>query len=272
MKKLLVLFIALMLIMVSCGNDNNNNDAMNDKDDEMSVLRVGMELKYPPFETVDTDGKPMGVSIEMAKSLGEYLGMEVQIIDTPYSSLIPSLETGKIDIIISSMTINEERMKVVDFSDPYTTSQLMMLVHKDSIVTSYKDLNNPDVIIASKNGTIGALWAQANAPEAQIKNIEEEATAVLEVAQGKADVFIYDPLSIVNHNKNYPDTTIAILEALPNTQGWGIAMRKDEDQLRKDINAWLKGAKEDGTFDNIRENFLKDKIEEFQEYGLDFFF
>jgi len=62
------------------------------------------------------------------------------------------------------------------------------------------------------------------------------------------------------------------LEALPNTQGWGIAMRKGEDDLRKDINTWLANAKTDGTFQKIRDEYLKDKVKEFEESGLDFFF
>lgn len=263
MKKLTILLVILLLALTVIGCSSDDTD---------KVLRVGMELKYPPFETIDADGNPEGVSVLMAESLGDYLGMEVEIIDTAYASLIPALESGNIDIIISSMTINEKRMEVVDFSDPYTTSQLMMLVHKDSKVKSYKDLDDSEVIIASKTGTIGALWAAANAPNAVIKNIDEEASAVLEVAQGNADVFIYDPLSIVNHQKNFPDTTLAILEALPNTQGWGIAMRKGEEDLRKDINEWLKKAKIDGTFKDIREKYLKEKVQEFEESGLDFFF
>jgi len=265
MKKLAILLVILLLAFTVIGCSSDDKDA--DK-----VLRVGMELKYPPFETIDSNGNPEGVSVLMAESLGEYLGREVEIIDTAYASLIPALESGNIDIIISSMTINEKRMEVVDFSDPYTTSQLMMLVHKDSIVKSYRDLDDSEVIIASKTGTIGALWAAANAPNAVIKNIDEEASAVLEVAQGNADVFIYDPLSIVNHQKNFPDTTLALLEALPNTQGWGIAMRKGEDDLRSDINEWLKKAKSDGTFEDIREKYLKEKVQEFEESGLDFFF
>ncbi|MCH4887993.1 transporter substrate-binding domain-containing protein [Acidaminobacter sp. JC074] len=264
MKKLSILMLVLLLVltMISCSSES----------EEDTILRVGMELKYPPFETIDVDGNPEGVSVRMAEALGKHLGMEVEIVDTAYPSLIPALESGNIDIIISSMTINEKRMEVVDFSDPYTTSQLMLLAHKDSKVKSYTDLNDPDVIISCKTGTIGALWAAANAPEAQIKNIDEEASAVLEVAQGNADVFIYDPLSIVNHQKNFPESTVAILEPLPNTKGWGIAMRKGEDDLREKINAWLKDAKTDGTFDTIREEYLKDKIKEFEENGLEFFF
>jgi len=170
------------------------------------------------------------------------------------------------------MTITPARAERVDFSDPYTNSQLMMLVHEGSIVNSHEDLNNPEVTIVNKTGTIGALWAQENAPNAVIKNVDEEATAVLEVAQGKGDVFIYDPLSIIRHHENYPDDTRAILEPLPNTKGWGVAMQKDQDALREKINEFIKLAKEDGTYDEIRDKHLKDKIKEFEAYGLDFFF
>lgn len=263
MKKIIIVLLIATFILAGCSSTDTGNK---------ETLKVGMELKYPPFETKATDGSPDGVSVMMAKELGKSLGVEIEIVDTPYASLIPALETGKIDLIISSMTINEERLKKVDFSDPYTTSQLFMLVYKDSKVQSYEDLNSPDIIIASKTGTIGALWAAANAPNAQIKNIDEEASAVLEVSQGKADVFIYDPLSIIRHQENYPDTTRVIYEPLPNTQGWGIVVQKGNTELLNQINDFLETAKTDGTFDKIRDTYLKDKIEEFKKYDLEFFF
>lgn len=267
MKKWTVMFMVVLLIamlaLVGCQKEES---------EEADVLKVGMELKYPPFETKDEEGNPTGASVMLAEALGKYLGMDIEIVETDYGSLIPALEQGTIDVIISSMTITPAREEVVDFSDPYTNSQLMMLVYKDSIVQSPDDLNNPDVIIASKTGTIGALWAAEYAPNAQIRNIDEEASAVLEVAQGKADVFIYDPLSIIRHHENYKDTTRAVLEPLPNTKGWGIAMRKGEDALREKINAFIAEAKTDGTYDDIRETFLQDKIKEFEDYGLEFFF
>lgn len=267
MKKWTVMFMVVLIIamlaLVGCQKEES---------EEADVLKVGMELKYPPFETKDEEGNPTGASVMLAEALGKYLGMDIEIVETDYGSLIPALEQGTIDVIISSMTITPAREEVVDFSDPYTNSQLMMLVYKDSIVQSPDDLNNPDVIIASKTGTIGALWAAEYAPNAQIRNIDEEASAVLEVAQGKADVFIYDPLSIIRHHENYKDTTRAVLEPLPNTKGWGIAMRKGEDALREKINAFIAEAKTDGTYDDIRETFLQDKIKEFEDYGLEFFF
>lgn len=261
MKKLILMIVVAIFVLAGCQSTSDDN-----------VLKVGMELKYPPFETKDESGKPAGASVMLAEALGEYLGMKVEIVETDYSSLIPALTEGNIDLIISSMTITAEREKVVDFSNPYTNSQLMMLVYKDSKVQSPDDLDDPEVIIASKTGTIGALWAAQYAPNAQVRNIDEEASAVLEVAQGKADVFIYDPLSIIRHHENYPETTRAVLEPLPNTKGWGVALRKGEDALKDKINSFIEKAKTDGTYDAIREKYLLDKMKEFEAYGLEFFF
>lgn len=262
-----ILVVMLIIVLTACASDNSVGNG-----DEAQVLRVGMELKYPPFETKDENGNPAGVSVMLAEALGEELGMEIEIVDTAYASLIPALEQGNIDIIISSMTITPTREEIVDFSIPYTNSQLMLLAHIDSKVNSPDDLNDADVVIASKSGTIGAIWAGENAPLAKILNVEEEASAVLEVAQGNADVFIYDPLSIIRHHENYPDTTKAILEPLPNTKGWGIAMRKGETELKEKIDAFIEKAKTDGTYETIRETYLEEKIQEFEQYGLEFFF
>jgi len=269
LKKMVVGFgiVSLALTsLVGCGSDKNTNTL------DKETIVVGMELKYPPFETKNEKGDPEGASVMLAKAFGEFVGKEIEIVDVPYTSLITSLETHKIDMIISSMTIIPTREERVDFSSPYTTSQLMLLVYKDSKVQSVDDLNSPDVVIASKTGTVGALWAQENAPNAKIKNIDEEASAVLEVAQGKADVFIYDPLSVIRHHENYPDTTRTILDPLPNTKGWGVAVRKGESELVEKLDEFINKAKEDGTYDEIREKYLKDKMEEFEKYEVDFFF
>ena len=81
---------------------------------EKDTLVVGMELAYPPFEMTDTSGKPSGVSVELAQELGKALGKKVVIENTAFDGLIPALKTGKIDLIISSMTANEERAKSIE--------------------------------------------------------------------------------------------------------------------------------------------------------------
>lgn len=260
MKKLLVILSLLTISVFASANHHK-------------PFVVGMELEYPPFETIDQDGKPTGASVEIAKALGKKLGREVKIENMSYPGLIPALVSGKIDAIISSMTINETRAKKVDFSVPYTTSQLVMLVNNKSDVASPDDLNSKNVSVAIKAGTVGALWLDANAPKATVRTFDKESQAVLDVAQGKSDVFIYDPLAVVRHHQKYSDTTRTVMTPLPGVSGWGIAIRKGQPELLNSIDEFVINSKTDGTFDKIRDEFLKEKADAFEkETGMKFFF
>jgi len=85
---------------------------------QQKELVIGMEMSFPPFEMLDTSGQPAGVSVEMAKAMGKYLQRPIRFENIPFDGLIPSLKTGKIDLVISSMTVTAERSKSIDFSDP----------------------------------------------------------------------------------------------------------------------------------------------------------
>src|SRR5260370_40810762 len=82
-------------------------------------LIVGMELAYPPFEMTDPQGRPTGVSVDLARALGKFLGLEIQIQNLPFDGLIPSLQPRKIDLIISSLTPTPEPPKAIHLSEPY---------------------------------------------------------------------------------------------------------------------------------------------------------
>ena len=99
-------------------------------------LTVGMELDYPPFEMKSTAGEPSGISVELARALGDYLHRPVAIENIPFDGLIPALKTGKIDLVISSMTATPERAQSIDFSAPYARTGICLLVRKDSPITS----------------------------------------------------------------------------------------------------------------------------------------
>jgi polar amino acid transport system substrate-binding protein len=104
----------------------------------------------------------MGVSVELAKAFGDYLGREVVIENINWTGLIPALQTDKVDLVISSMTITEVRKQSVDFSDGYAKAYLAFLVNKDSPVTVSSDLNNADRTIAVKTGSTGDFYVTNN--------------------------------------------------------------------------------------------------------------
>src|SRR5580700_11380778 len=124
-----------------------------------SQLIVGMELSYPPFETTDSQGQPAGVSVDLARDMGKFLGREVEIQNIPFDGLIPSLQTRKIDLIISSMTATEERARTIAFSEAYLSTGLCLLLGKNSPVQSMADADQPGRVLVVKKGTTGHVYA-----------------------------------------------------------------------------------------------------------------
>jgi len=235
-------------------------------------LVVAMELAYPPFETKDDAGNPTGVSVDFAKDLGAYLGRETEIVNTAWDGLIPSLQTGKADLVISSMTITEKRKEEVDFSDPYANAILAILANKDSGVASIDDLNKPGKKVAVKTGSTGHFYAEANLTNAEIVALTDESACVTEVSQGKADGFLYDQLTIYRNNQMNPDTTVAVFIPFQNVEYWGAALKKGNTELLNGVNEFIGKYTDDGGFDKLSEKYLAEEKKAFEELGFKWFF
>ncbi len=234
-------------------------------------LKVGMEMKYPPFEMRDAQGQPAGVGVDIAKALGESLGRPVEISDLPFSGLIPALKTGQIDIIISSMTATDERRQSIDFSEPYLRTGLCLLVSRDSKIQSAADLDRAENKVAVLKATTGHLWASQNLKQATPLVLGEESAAALEVSQGKAQAFIYDQMSTLRNWLKYKDSTRAILTPFKE-EGWAVALAKGNDDLRAKVNAFLESYRKSGGFDRLGDKWLKEQKAEFQRLNVPFVF
>jgi len=262
--KIITLIIALTF--TACTDENKNKNVQ-------PTLKVGMELAYPPFEMSTKEGVPSGVSVDMAYALGKYLGREVIIENIAWDGLIPSLKTKKIDIIISSMTITDERKKVIGFSDAYAKSSLAILANNKSNISAIEDLNKVGKTVAVKKGSTGHLYAKDNLKNANVLVFDKESACVLEVVQGKADGFIYDQLTIYKNWVQHKDTTTPILASFQKDfEHWGIALRKDDAELKKSINEFVAQSKKDGTFDKLSYIYLKEARETFDKLNIPFFF
>lgn len=234
-------------------------------------LTVGMELAYPPFEMTDANGKPAGVSVDLAMALGESLGRKTVIENIPFDGLIPALKTGKIDLIISSMTKTEERAQSIDFSEPYLKTGLCLLVGKNSGIQSIQDLLQPGKTVVVKKGTTGHTYAADRLKEAKVLVLDKEAACVLEVAQGKADAFIYDQMSTFKNWQKNPETTRPILKPFQE-ESWAIGIRKGNDALRAGVDRFLKDFRAKNGFEDLGERHLKEQKEAFKQMGYPFYF
>jgi polar amino acid transport system substrate-binding protein len=236
-----------------------------------AALRVGMDLSYPPFETIGPDGQPMGISVDLARALGTALARPVEIENMPFTGLIPALKSGKIDLIISSMTATPERAKTVAFSGPYLTTGLAALVPADSDAPDLAALDQPGRVFVVRQGTTGEVFARANVRQARILTLEKENACVLEVVQGKADAFIYDQMSVFQNARRHPGKVRALLAPLQK-ESWAVALRPDDTELLGQVNDFLGKYREEGGFDKLAARYLADEKAAFQAQGIPFVF
>jgi polar amino acid transport system substrate-binding protein len=126
-----------LLTLIGCGEEKNQN--------EVKPLIVITSPDNPPFEFKDTakgGDQVIGFDMDVAQKLGEHLGRPIQIVEADYSTLIPSLQSGRADMSLATICPTDERRKSVDFSDPYYTSKVAFLVRDDSTIASQKELND----------------------------------------------------------------------------------------------------------------------------------
>lgn len=282
MKKMIATALALSLAlavfaMAGCagqnaGSTNANASASSDSQPGKPTLTVAMELAYPPFETKDDAGNPAGIAVDFMDDFAKQYGYDLVIENTAWDGLIPSLQTGKADCVISSMTITPERAEVVDFSDPYAMAQLAILANANSGIESINDLNQPGKKVAVKTGSTGDVYATANLPEADIVRLADESACVTEVVQGKADGFLYDQLTIYRNQAANPDTTTAVYIPFQDAESWGIAVKKGDTELLGQLNEFIAQSKEDGEFDRLTEKYLSEEKKAFDAYNFKWFF
>lgn len=234
-----------------------------------AVLRVGMDLSYPPFEMQNPSGDPDGVSVRLAEALAEKLGRPLQIVPMNFSGLIPGLKTGNIDLIVSSMTATEERRQSIDFSNPYAFTGLALLVRKDSGIQSIDDLRKPGRTIAAKAATTGETWAIDHLPDAKRVVFEDQSACVLEVVQGRADAFIYDQLSIYKYAEENKDSTRGLLKPFVE-ESWAIGIAKGNDELRTQVNAFLDEFRAGGGLGKLGDQYLQDEKRFLESTGIPF--
>lgn len=265
MKKALSFVLAVLMVTTfffGCQKTDNSKD----------VLVVGMELAYPPFEMKDESGAPSGISADFARAFAEYIGNDIRIDNIAWDGLIPSVQTGAVDMVISSMTIKESRLEQVDFSDPYANALLAILANKDSGIASIDDLNKEGVTVAVKNGTTGHTYASENLTNATITVLDDVSACVVEVSQGKADAFIYDQLTIYQNWQNNLETTTAIFIPFQNVEKWGVAVKKGNTELLNQLNEFIVKFTADGGFDELTSKYLSQEKQAFDDLGFKWFF
>lgn len=222
-------------------------------------LRVGFEAGYMPFEMTDKKGNFVGFDIDMAKEMAKAMGVKFVPVNTAWDGIIPSLITDKFDVIMSGMTVTQERNLKINFADPYIIVGQSILInnkHKGKI-NSYKDLNNSKYIVTSKLGTTGEQAVKRLIPKCTYKSFETEPEAALEVVNGKADAFVYDlPYCVVFMAQQGAGKLVFLDKPFTfEPLAWGV--RKGDPDFLNWLNNFLNQIKNDGRYERIYNKWIK---------------
>lgn len=217
------------------------------------VLVMATNAEFPPYEYHD-GGEIVGIDAEIAKAIADELGMELEIEDIAFDSIIPEITSGKADMGLAGMTVTEDRKQSVDFTDTYAKASQKIIVKEDSAIASPDDLTG--VIVGVQQGTTGDIYvSDLEADGTTVERYNKGFEAVQALSQGKIDAVVIDG----EPAKTFVAQTegLKILEESFTDEEYEIAVKKGNTELLEKINGALKTLKDNGTLDEIVAKYIK---------------
>jgi polar amino acid transport system substrate-binding protein len=216
------------------------------------VYVVGTDAAYAPFESQNEKGEIVGFDIEVVQAVAKKAGIEVKFVNTPWEGIFNALGQGDRDMVVSAVTITEERKATMDFSDPYFDAQQLIAVKETSKVAKFADLKKLKVGV--QTGTTGdeAVTKLLGKTSTNIKRFESTPLALKELEAGGVDAVVADNGVVINYVANNPGgkfKSISDKEFVP--EQYGIALKKGNAELLAKVNKGLADIKADGSYDAI---------------------
>lgn len=226
-------------------------------------LQVCLEPGYMPFEMKDKRGRIIGYDVDMAKRMAKEMGVKLSLKPTAWDGIIAALVTGKCDIIMSGMTITQQRNLKINFADPYVVvgQTIMMKKELQGKIKSAKDLDKPEYTVVTKLGVTGEVATRKFFQKAKIITFETEADAASEVLNGKADAIVYDQPYNILFMSDKGKGKLVHLDTPLTYEPLGWAIRKGDPDFLNWLNNFLRQVKEDKVVDfynKLNQKWLKD--------------
>ncbi len=217
------------------------------------TLIMATNAEFPPYEYYDGD-KIVGIDADIAQAIADELGMELQIEDIAFDSIIPELTSGKADMALAGMTVTEDRKASVDFSEPYASASQKIIVRDDSDIAGPDDLKG--ITVGVQLGTTGDIYvSDLEADGTTVERYNKGFEAVQALSQGKIDAVVIDG----EPAKTFVAETegLKILDESFTDEEYAIAVKKGNTELLDQINNALAILKENGTLDEIVATYIK---------------
>lgn len=215
---------------------------------EEGELHMATNAAFPPYEMTSDDGGFEGIDVEIAGAIAEKLGLELVVDDMDFSSVIAAVQSGKADIAMAGLTVNEERKKNIDFTDTYATGVQVIIVPEGSEIQSADDLSS-DILIGCQEATTGYIYCSDDYGEDAVIAYQNGATAIQALLSGKVDCIVIDSepaKQFVEANEG-----LSILDTEYVTEDYAIGISKENTALLEAVNGALNELIEDGTVEEI---------------------
>lgn len=226
------------------------------------VLRVGMSPDYPPLQYVH-EGRIVGLEADNATAVGKILDRRIELVSLPFVELVPSLLAGDIDVIMSGMSMTDERMQQVSFARSYLEVGQMVILHRDKLGSHSQPwaIYRPDVRVGVEAGTTGATFAGEQLPDATIKTYADADAAFTALRSDQIDFYLHDaPTSWQLANDSDNADLISLYKPLTEEYlAW--AVHPDNAVLLADLNRALTEMRRSGTLQYIINRWIPVQIE-----------
>jgi len=229
---------------------------------DWSKVRIGTEGAYPPFNSVDSSGNLVGFDIDVAKALCEKMQAECDFVAQDWDGIIPALLAKKYDAIIASMSITEERKQKVDFTDKYYNTPAKFVVKKGSDIKDTSAEAMKGKTIGAQSSTIHANFLEDNYKDSNIKLYGTQDEANADLAAGRLDAVIADSVALWEWVEKTEDGQCCEFTGPDyNDKKWfgegaGIAVRKEDTDLKEKLNKALAEIIADGTYKKINDSYF----------------
>lgn len=239
--KLLVAVVATLalsaMLLAGCGSSEDSSDGSYRTLDQIKsdgTLKIGVFSDKSPFGYVDENGEYQGYDIELAKRLGEDLGVDVEFVSTEAANRVEYLMTGKVDIILANFTVTDERAEQVDFADAYMNVALGVVSHKDNAVTDLSQIGDRPVIIIS--GTTAETYLTENNPELTLEKYDTYAAAKTAFENNPDAVWANDNTEVIAFANSAGSGYVVGIEQLGDLDTIAPAVSKGNTELLDWIN------------------------------------
>ena len=260
MKKFLAIMLSVLMVaglMAGCGSSESANELNTIEDGK---LIMSTNAAFPPYEMTDDNGNFIGIDVEVAQAIADKLGLELVIDNMEFTAALEAAQQGKSDIVMAGVTVTEDRLMVMDFSDSYATGIQVVIVPEDSDITSIDDLEGKK--IGTQMGTTGYIYA-SDTPENggygedNVVAYDNGITAVQALQNGQIDAVIIDNAPAQAFVEANPG--LKILEAEWLTENYAIGFAKGNTKLIEAVNKALAELIADGTVQKIVEKYIPAK-------------